>query len=76
MFIYEDVVKYSEIDKNGYLPLYGVMEYFQNCVNFQGLETGHSYSDMEKKRRAWVLIAWKIKVNRLPKLYDKVKIGT
>lgn len=76
MFIYEDIVKYSEVDKNGFLPLYGILEYFQNCINLHGLEAGQDYESMDKRKRAWVLIAWKIKISKKAKIYDKVKVGT
>lgn len=76
MYSYKDIVKYSDVDKNGKLPLYGIMEYFQNCINLHSKEIGKDYESMMKQRKAWVLIAWKIKISGTIKAYDEVEIGT
>lgn len=76
MYKCKDIVKYSEINRDGYLPLYGILEYFQNCINFHSLDIGMDYESMMKKNKAWVLISWKIKLLKKINLYDKVEIGT
>lgn len=76
MYSYRDIVKYSDVDKNGNLPLYGVLEYFQNCINLHSLEIGRDFESMMAKGKAWVLISWKIKLEKQIRAYDKVEIGT
>lgn len=76
MYWYKDIVKYSDVDKNGKLPLYGILEYFQNCINFHSLDIGKDYRAMNQYGKVWVLISWKIKLYKEIYLYDNVEIGT
>ena len=76
MFSYKDVIKYSEIDKNGFLPLYGILEYFQNCINMHSLDINKDFISMMESKKAWVLLSWKIKIYKEIKLYDRVTVGT
>lgn len=76
MFSYKDNVRYSDVDKNGKLPLYGVLAYFQNCINQHSFDIGKDYEAMETLGKVWVLISWKIKVVKEVKAYDKIEVGT
>lgn len=76
MYSYNDIVKYSDVDKNGNLPLYGVLEYFQNCINLHSHDIGKGYEEMMEQGHAWVLISWKIKLTKKVKAYDKVTVST
>lgn len=76
MYSYKDIVRYSDVDKDGVLPLYGIMEYFQNCINLHSKEIGKSYDVMINKKKAWVLISWKIRIDKKLKAYDEIEVGT
>lgn len=76
MYSYKEVIRYSDVDKNGYLPLYGILEQFQNCINFHSKEIGKDYKTMCGYGKAWVLISWKIKLVKPIEAYDSVEIGT
>lgn len=74
MFKYEDLIKYSSVDNKLELPLHGVLELFQNCVNLQGRQIKRDY--LKDANKVWVLISWKIKLHSPINLYDKVTVGT
>ncbi|MBE5958760.1 MAG: hypothetical protein E7254_07865 [Lachnospiraceae bacterium] len=76
MFYYNDFVKYSEVDDKGELPLYGILEYFQNCINIHSLDINKDFMSMNELGKAWVLLSWKIKIYKKVKLYDRVTVGT
>lgn len=76
MYSYKEVIRYSDVDKNGYLPLYGILEQFQNCINFHSKDIGKDYKSMQGYGKVWVLISWKIKLVKPIEAYDKVEIGT
>ena len=74
MFTYEDIIKYSSVNDKLKLPLHGILELFQNCVNLQGRQIRRDY--LKDANKVWVLISWKIKLVKPICLYDKVKVGT
>jgi acyl-ACP thioesterase len=76
MFYYSDVIKYSNVDKEGKLPLYGILELFQNCINIHSVDIKKDFESMREYGKAWVLLSWRIKLYKEIKLYDKVSIGT
>lgn len=76
MYSYDDRVRFSEADKDGYLRLEGILDYFQDCSTFQSedLDIGMEY--LNNLHLVWVLSSWQIVVERYPKLGERIKIGT
>ena len=76
MYSYDDRVRFSEADKDGYLRLEGILDYFQDCSTFQSedLDVGMQYLD--EFHLVWVLSSWQIVVERYPKMGERIKIGT
>lgn len=76
MFSFDTRVSYSRVDRNGRVPLYEIMNYLQDCSNFQSEELGAGIEYMESEGKAWVLTAYKILINKPLKLGQKICIGT
>ena len=73
---FESRVRYSECDETGRLSLVSAMNYLQDCSTFQSEELGHGFAALEGRRLAWVLAAWRIEVDGLPALGDRIRVTT
>lgn len=69
-------IRYSEIGENRRLTLPSLINYFQDCSNFQSEEIGLGIDWLNARKRAWVLVAWQIHVNRYPAMAEEVKVST
>lgn len=76
MFTFKTKVSYSRVDRNGNVPLYEIMNYFQDCTTFQSEELGAGIGFMEKRQRAWIIVAYKIQINQQIKLGQDICVGT
>lgn len=75
-YSFESRVRYSEVGEDGYLTLFGLLNYFQDCTIFHSEAVGLGMSHLEKAKRAWVLQSWQIDVERYPKLGEHVRVYT
>ena len=64
MYAFESRVRFSEIDTSERLTLPALVNYFQDCSIFQSEELGLGIDSLKEKKRAWVLTAWQIEVER------------
>lgn len=69
-------VRYSETDSEGTLALPSLLNYFQDCTNFQSESLGIGFKTLMSHNLAWVLSSWQIVVNRMPELAEEIKIQT
>ena len=76
MYTFDSRIRFSESDSQGYLPLTGLLNYFQDASTFQSEDLGRGLAYTKANNLVWVLSAWQIVVDRYPKLGDKVTIGT
>lgn len=76
MFCFESVVRYSEIDANGYMTLPSVLDLLQDCCTFQSEEIGAGLEYLRNTHRAWVLSSWQVVICRYPKMGEKIKAYT
>lgn len=76
MFSYSTKVGYSKIDRNGQVPFYEIMNYLQDCTNFHSESLGCGLEYMESRGRAWIIVAYKIKINQPIKLGQDIIVGT
>lgn len=76
MYSYDGRIRFSEADKDGFLRIEGLLDYFQDCSTFQSedLDIGMKY--LSEMHMVWVLSSWQIVVERYPTLGERVKIGT
>ncbi len=76
MYSYDGRIRFSEADKDGYLRLESLLDYFQDCSTFQSEDLGIGTQYLSEFHMAWVLSSWQIVVERYPKLGERVKIAT
>lgn len=69
-------VRFSEIDHTRRMTLPAIINYFQDSSIFQSESIGYGLEFLEKKKRAWVLSAWQIVINRYPKLGEEISVST
>lgn len=76
MFSYETTVSYSRTDRNGKVPMHEILNLLQDCSTFHSEDIGRGVSYMKREARAWVLVAYKVIVNRPIMFGQKITIGT
>lgn len=76
MFKFESKVRYSEVDETALLGVPRIIDYFQDCSNFQSDALGVGREYLDEKHLAWVLSFWQIVINRRPKQGEKIFAGT
>ena len=76
MYTFNSRIRYSEVDKNAYLTLESLINYFRDCSTFHTQDGPASMDYLKENNLAWVLSSWQIQVSRYPKLCEEVTIGT
>ena len=76
MYTFNTRVSYSRVDKNGQVPLYEIMNYLQDCSTFHSEDLGVGVEYMKSIAKAWVVVAYKIKINRPIMLGQEICVGT
>lgn len=76
MYSFNSKVRYSEIDSEGKLTLYAILNYLQDASTFhsEALHLGIEY--LKEKQLAWVLSYWQVDVLRYPEMGEEIVIGT
>lgn len=69
-------IRYSETDSNGILTIDGLINYFQDCSFSQSEHVGYGLDYLRKQHTAWILSAWQIQIQRLPRLNEEVVVKT
>lgn len=76
MFSFDTKVSYSRVDRNGKVPLHEIMNYLQDCTNFHSEALGAGVEYMESVGKAWIIVAYKIIINRPIMLGQNITVGT
>lgn len=76
MYEFPSRVRYSAADKDGFLTLQGILDYFQDCSTFQSEDLGIGIEYLKKQDMVWVLSFWQIAVRRYPKIGEYIVVGT
>ena len=76
MYTFDSRIRYSEVDKDAYLTIESLIDYFQDCSTFQTQDGPATMEYLKERNIAWVLNSWQIVINRYPKLCEEVTIGT
>lgn len=76
MYSYKSRIRYSELDETGHLRLESLLDYFQDCSNFQSEDIGLGVDYLKERNMVWVMSSWQIMVERFPKLCETVTVGT
>lgn len=76
MYTFTSNIRFSEVNPERILTLSSLINYFQDCSTFQSEVLGVGFDYLEPLHRVWLLSAWQVVINRLPKLGEPVVIGT
>lgn len=76
MYTFNSRVRYSEVDSNARLTLDGIINYMQDCTNFQSEDFGVGLEFHKEKNLAWILNSWQIVIDEYPKMGENITIGT
>ncbi len=76
MYTFTSTVRYSETDETGSLSLTGLMNYLQDSSLFHSQALGVGPAYLAQCHRAWLLSGWQIVIDRYPKMFEKITIGT
>ena len=69
-------VRFSEIDENGKLTPYGLINYLQDCATFHGEAAGCGFQKNRENHRAWVIASLQLKVQRYPLFNEEITVST
>lgn len=76
MYSFDSRVRYSEVDCQGRITPMAILDYFQDCSSFQSEDLDLGVAYLKENRLAWVLVSWKIEINRYPGLGERITVGT
>ena len=76
MYAFESRVRYSECDETGRLSLVSMVNYLQDASTFQSGELDRGFESLSRRTIAWILAAWRIEVERLPLLGERIRVST
>lgn len=76
MYTFESRVRYSETDSSGRLTPEKLIDYFQDCSTFQSEENGIGVKAMLERGLAWIIVYWRVEIQRMPCLGEHVRVGT
>ena len=76
MYTFDSRVRYSETDIDGRLSLDGIINYMQDCTNFQSEDLGVGIEFLTRTQTMWVLNSWQIVIDDYPFMGEHITIGT
>lgn len=76
MYSFKSRVRYSEVDKDGYLSLEAIMNYFQDCSSFHSEDLGVGLGFLQERKLGWMIIAWHVRILKRAKMGEEITIGT
>lgn len=75
-YSFEGRIRFSEVDHTNRITLPGIINYFQDCSTFHSESLGVGSDYCKDHKRAWILAAWQVAVERYPSMGEEVKIST
>lgn len=76
MYSFDSTIRYSECDERARLSVVGLIDYLQDCAIFHSESVGHGLDYMTEHHFAWFIAAWQIRIERLPRLCERVSVAT
>ncbi|MBR5712947.1 MAG: acyl-[Lachnospiraceae bacterium] len=73
---YTDTIRYSKVDGELALTVPALVDYFQDAAIEQSEALGVGTRELSARSLAWFMVSWDIRVNRLPKLGERIVVGT
>ncbi len=76
MYSFQSTVRYSEVDESGALSVPALLNYLQDSCLFQAESLGHGVAHTRECGLAWLLSAWRIEIDRLPRFTEHIEVST
>lgn len=76
MYTFDSRIRYSEVGEDGRITISALMDYMQDCTNFQSQDLGVGLEFHKQKGLMWVLNSWQIVFDQFPKMGEKITVGT
>lgn len=76
MYTFDSRIRYSEIAEDGKISVNALIDYMQDCTNFESEDLGVGLDWHKEKGLMWVLSSWQIVIESYPKMGEKITIGT
>ena len=76
MYKFKSRVRYSETDETGCISLDAIINYLQDCTNFESEYLGVGIEFLRKKHLMWVLNSWQIVISYYPSFGEIIETGT
>ncbi len=76
MYSFDSRVKYSETDKDGFLSMEGIMNYFQDCSALHSEDMSVGIDFQRANHVTWMIVSWHVQILKRPKYAEKITIGT
>ena len=76
MYSFQSKVRYSECDDTGRLSVVAMVNYLQDASTFQSEELDRGFASLRDRGIAWILANWRIEVDRLPRLGERIEVST
>ena len=76
MYTFDSRVRYSETDANAHLTIESIIDYMQDCTNFQSEDLGVGLEYHRERQIMWVLNFWQIVIDAYPRMGEKITVGT
>lgn len=76
MYTFDSRVRYSETDANAHLTIESIINYMQDCTNFQSEDLGVGLEYHREHQIMWVLNFWQIIIDEYPRMGEEITVGT
>lgn len=69
-------VRYEDVDKNNNLTMRGFLKYLLEATTSHSAAVGYGLNDIPNTHLTWLILDWKLKVNRYPHTGEAIHIRT
>lgn len=76
MYNFNSRVRYSETAEDGRISVPALIDYMQDCTNFQSEDLGVGLEYHAEHGLMWVLNSWQIVIEQYPKMGEEIAVGT
>jgi len=76
MYLFQDKVRYSEVNRDLKLNIPSIVNYMQDCSFFHSECVGAGVDFLNYVHRAWILTSWQIDILESVPVCQDIKIGT
>jgi len=76
MYTMDGRVRFSEVNIDNKLDLYGILNYFQDCSIQHSQDVGIGMKYLNSVNRVWLMSAWQLVINRLPEVHENIFVST